>query len=171
MTALPRGRVQVVAERVHAPEAEAAEPVEVAYGGFVTRTLAFAIDAVLIDVGALAFTGLVALVLSIFPVSHGTRNVLAVVGGALFVLWVITYFTTFWITTGQTPGSRVMQIRVVRTEGRTLRPRHALVRLVGMLISLPLFWGYLPILVTDRRRGVFDAMAGTVVVTTTPEGD
>ncbi|MFL5911347.1 MAG: RDD family protein, partial [Gaiellaceae bacterium] len=69
------------------------------------------------------------------------------------------------------PGSRVMRIRVVRANGSQLRPRHALARLVGMLVSLPLFWGYLPILVTDRRRGVFDAMAGTVVVTTTPEGD
>ena len=171
MTAIPQARVQVVAERVHAPQVAAAEPVEVAYGGFVTRTLAFAIDAVLIDVGALTLTGLVALVLSIFPVTHGTRNVLAVVGGALFVLWVLAYFTTFWTTTGDTPGSRVMRIRVVRANGSPLRPRHALVRLVGMLVSLPLFWGYLPILVNDRRRGVFDAMAGTVVVTTNPEGD
>ena len=171
MTAVARGRVQVVAERVHAPQAAALQPAEIAYGGFVTRTLAFAIDCMLIDVGALAFTGLVALVLSIFPASHGTRNVLAVAGGLLFVLWVIAYFTTFWTTTGETPGSRVMRIRVVRANGSPLRSRHALLRLVGMLVSLPLFWGYLPILVTDRRRGAFDLMAGTVVVTATPEGD
>lgn len=167
MTPIPRARVQVVAERVHVPQA-AAGPVEVSYGGFVTRTLAFAIDAALIDIGALAFAGIVALVFSIFPVSHDLRNVAAVVGGVLFVIWVIAYFTTFWITTGDTPGSRVMRIRVVRADGSQLRPRHALVRLVGMLVSLPLLWGYLPILVTDRRRGAFDAMAGTVVVTTTP---
>ena len=169
MSAVARGQVQVVAQRVHVP-AVATRPVEVSYGGFVTRTLALAIDAALVDLGALAFVGIVGLVLSIFPTSHEFRSVAAIVGGALFVIWVIAYFTTFWITTGETPGSRVMRIRVVRADGSRLRPRHALIRLVGMLVSLPLFWGYLPILVTDRRRGVFDAMAGTVVVTTTPEG-
>lgn len=170
MSAVARGQIQVVAERVHAPQV-APPPVEVSYGGFVTRTLAFAIDAALIDIGALAFVGIVGLVLSIFPTSHQLKSVAAIVGGALFVIWAIAYFTTFWITTGQTPGQRVMRIRVVRADGSRLLPRHALIRLVGMLVSLPLFWGYLPILVTDRRRGVFDAMAGTVVVTTNPEGD
>jgi uncharacterized RDD family membrane protein YckC len=62
-----------------------------------------------------------------------------------------------------------MRIRVQRADGSRLRPRHALIRLVGMAISLPLLWGYLPMLVNERRRGVHDAMAGTVVVTS--DGD
>jgi hypothetical protein len=37
------------------------------------------------------------------------------------------------------------------------------VRLAGMVISLPLFWGYLPILVSARRRAVFDVMARSIV--------
>jgi uncharacterized RDD family membrane protein YckC len=86
------------------------------------------------------------------------------VGGVLFVIWTLVYFTTFWTTTGQTPGSRAMRIRVVRADGSRLRPRHALVRLVGMVVGLFLLLGYLPILVTDRRRGLHDVMAGTVVV-------
>jgi uncharacterized RDD family membrane protein YckC len=72
----------------------------------------------------------------------------------------------FWTSTGQTPGNRVMQIRVLRADGGRLRPRHALVRLLGMLLGLVLLLGYLPILVNDRRRGLHDAMAGTVVVGT-----
>ena len=53
---------------------------------------------------------------------------------------------------------------VVRVDGSALRPRHALVRLAGMLIGLPLLCGYVPILVNQKRRALHDAMAGTVVV-------
>ena len=42
----------------------------------------------------------------------------------------------------------------------------ALLRLAGLtLAAIPLFAGFLPILVDDRRRGVHDMLAGTVVVT------
>jgi len=60
-----------------------------------------------------------------------------------------------------------MRIRVIRLDGGPLRPRHALARLVGIVVSLPLLWGYVPILLTERRRGVPDVMAGTVVVAAT----
>ena len=57
-----------------------------------------------------------------------------------------------------------MRIRVVRADGTALRPRHAVVRLIGMVIGLPLLIGYVPILVSDNRRALHDKMAGTVVV-------
>jgi uncharacterized RDD family membrane protein YckC len=154
-------RAQLAARRVHgAPAVESGEPV---YAGFVTRTIAFAIDAVVINVAALGVAAVVALVFSVFPVSSDVHDAFIATGGVLFVLWTITYFTVFWTSTGQTPGNRVMQIRVVRADGSRLRPRHALARLVGMVIGLILLLGYLPILVTDRRRGLHDSMAGTVV--------
>jgi uncharacterized RDD family membrane protein YckC len=157
-------RAQLAARRVHGgPVVEPGEPV---YIGFVTRTIAFAIDAVLIDVAALGVAAVVALVFSVFPVSSNVHDAFVAAGGVLFVIWTITYFVVFWTSTGQTPGNRVMQIRVLRAGGDRLLPRHALVRLLGMLIGLILLLGYLPILVTDRRRGLHDAMAGTVVVGT-----
>jgi uncharacterized RDD family membrane protein YckC len=57
-----------------------------------------------------------------------------------------------------------MQIRVTRTDGGRLKPRQALVRLGGLVISLPLFWGYLSILTSPRRRGFPDVLAGSVVL-------
>lgn len=155
-------RAQQAARRVHgvpAPEREAP-----AYAGFVTRTIAFAIDAAIIDLVGAVVAGVVALVFSIVPVSKDTRTAAAAIGAVVFVIWSAAYFVVLWTTTGETVGNRVMQIRVTRSDGARLRPRHALIRLVGMLISLPFFWGYLPILVNDRRRGVPDRMAGTVVV-------
>jgi uncharacterized RDD family membrane protein YckC len=138
--------------------------VETTYAGLVTRAIAIVLDAVIVNVVALAVTGAVLVVRSVFSVTGKHHDVAVVIGGAAFIIWLVSYFVVFWTTTGQTPGSRVMHVRVVRTDGSRLRPRHALIRLGAMVVSLPLFWGYLPILTTAHRRGVPDALAGTVVV-------
>jgi uncharacterized RDD family membrane protein YckC len=140
------------------------------YGGLVTRALGGAIDALVIDVIALFVAAVVALVLSIFPVPHDTKTVLAIVGGVLFAVWVVAYFVTFWSTTGQTPGDRVMHIQVVREDGGQLKPWRAALRLAGAVIGLILFLGYVPILLNDRRRALHDWMAGTVVIEAQPRG-
>jgi uncharacterized RDD family membrane protein YckC len=157
-------RAQDVARRVHGtpPPAETTRP---RYVGLVTRAIAFVVDAAIVNTIAVVVATAVALVLSLFPLSDNLRTVLVAVGGALFFVWVIAYFATFWSTTGQTPGNRVMHIRVTRPAGTTLRPRRALVRVVGVLLAaLPLFAGFIPILFTDRRRGFADWLADTVVV-------
>src|SRR3954454_24356651 len=97
------------------------------YGGVVTRALAGGVGALLIDLGALFVGAGVALILSIFRVARDTKTVLAVIGGVLFVVWVVGYFVTFWTTTGQTPGDRVMRLRVLREDGASLKPFRALV--------------------------------------------
>jgi uncharacterized RDD family membrane protein YckC len=141
---------------------------EAQYAGLVTRAIAIVADALLIDAAALVVTGAVLLLESVFGVSNRHHTVAVAVGGVLFFVWVVGYFTAFWTTTGQTPGSRMMQIRVTGPGGRRLGPRRALVRLVWMVLSLPLFWGYLPILWTARRRTVFDLVAGTGVEVARP---
>src|SRR4051794_35734848 len=134
------------------------------YGGLVTRALAAAIDALLVNLAALAVAAVVALVLSIFPVSHDTKTLLAAIGGALFATWVVFYFVFFWTTAGQTPGDLVMRVAVVREDGERLRPARAALRLLVAGAGLVLFLGYVPILLNDRRRALHDWVAGTVVV-------
>ena len=153
---------QPIAARVE--EAAAAEIGEREYAGFVTRVIAFAVDAAVIDGVAILVGTAVALIFSVLPVSDTFTKIVLGAGGVAFVLWWVGYFVTFWNTTGQTPGNRVMHIRVARTDGSMLDLRHAVLRLAGMLISLPFLWGFVPILLDDRRRGVFDRLAGTVVI-------
>jgi uncharacterized RDD family membrane protein YckC len=140
------------------------------YVGLVTRTIAFALDAALINTVAIVVGAVLALVYSVLPGSDPLPPALAVAGGAVFVAWVIGYFVAFWTTTGETPGNRLMRIRVERDDGTRLRPRHAALRLVGIVLSLPLFVGFVPILLNERRRGLHDALAGTVVVASRREG-
>ena len=135
------------------------------YVGLVTRALAFALDAALINAIAILVAAVVSLTFSIITVPHEVKVVAAAAGGVIYLLWIIGYFTTFWATTGQTPGSRVMRIRVIPASGDRLPPRRAVVRFIGLtLATIPLFAGFLPILVDDRRRGLQDILARTVVV-------
>jgi uncharacterized RDD family membrane protein YckC len=156
---------QAVAARVHASGRE--DATELRYEGLVTRGIAFTIDAAIIDLVAIAVAGAVALTLSVLSVPKDSLDtVLIAVGGALFLVWSVGYFVTFWSTTGQTPGSRLMRI-TVRTAGGgdVLRPRRAAVRFVGLVLAaIPLLAGFVPILFDERRRGLHDMLAGTVVV-------
>jgi uncharacterized RDD family membrane protein YckC len=156
---------QGVAARVHASGQE--DATEVRYEGLVTRGIAFAIDAAIIDLVAIVVAGAVALVLSVLSVPKDTLDtVLIAVGGALFLAWSLGYFVTFWSTTGQTPGSRLMRVMVRSADdGGIIRPRRAAVRFAGLVLAaIPLLAGFVPILFDDRRRGLQDMLAGTVVV-------
>jgi uncharacterized RDD family membrane protein YckC len=133
--------------------------------GIVTRAVAFAAD-VAIVYGLLFLLGVVvALIIGAFSNFNLDGNVETILGATLaWILAFSTYCAAFWSLTGQTPGDRMLGIEVIRCGGGHLRVRRSLVRLVGMaLAAIPLFAGYLPILLRDDRRGLHDLMAGSEV--------
>jgi uncharacterized RDD family membrane protein YckC len=136
------------------------------YQGLVTRAIAFAVDAAIINLIALVVGVGVGLALSILSISDTAQTVLLACGGVAFVVWTVAYFAVFWSTTGQTPGNRLMRIRVCGADDRAvLSLSRSLVRFGALLLAaLPLFAGFLTVLVDDRRRGLHDMLAGTVVV-------
>ena len=142
-----------------------AAPVTGPYVGLVTRVIAFSIDAALINVVAIIVTAVATLIFSVITLPKELHTVVVAIGGAIYLLWLVGYFVVFWTTTGQTPGDRLMHIRVVPASGGSMPPRRALLRFLALwLAALPLFAGYLMILVNDRRRGLHDVLARTVVV-------
>jgi uncharacterized RDD family membrane protein YckC len=151
------------AEREHGVAAEESPPM---YAGLVTRALAFAVDAAIVDLTGIFVGVVVGLGLSVLKTPDSVDNLLLAIGGVLFVVWTIAYFVGFWSTTGQTPGNRLMHIRVRRaSEDAALRPRWAFARLIGLgLAALPLLLGFLPMLLTERRRGLQDMLGRSVVV-------
>ena len=140
-------------------------PAPPAYGGIVTRALGLATDAVLTIVLFMSVVGVAALVASLVG---GLRP--AWLAGALlgsgWMLVVAVYFVLFWSTAGQTPGMRLLRLRVlVRSGGGSPSAGRAVVRLVGLVLAIvPLFAGFLPVLFSEQRRGLQDYLAGTVVV-------
>lgn len=135
------------------------------YVGLATRTISFVIDAALINLVAF-FVGVGGgLIVSLFHLSDEWTAVVAAIGTAAYIIWTVGYFVVFWSTTGQTPGARLMQIRLTPAEGGRLKPRRAVVRCAGMVLAaLPLFAGYLLVLVDGKRRGFQDRLARTLVV-------
>jgi uncharacterized RDD family membrane protein YckC len=158
-------RAQAAAgERVHGPAL--AQEHEPTYAGLITRAIAFAVDCAIVQLAGVVVGVVVGLALSILQTPDNVDKALFAIGGFLFVVWSMAYFVTFWSTTGQTPGNRLMRIRVRRAAGdEPLRPRTAFLRLIGLfLAALPLLLGFVPILLNDRRRGLQDFLARSVVV-------
>ena len=133
----------------------------------MTRAIGFGIDAVIIDLAAVIVTAIVALALNLLDVPSKIGTALAALGAVVFVVWSAAYFVTFWSTTGQTPGARMMRFRVLApgATGGHIAPRRALLRLLAMILAaIPLLAGYFMVLFDDRRRGLHDRLARTVVV-------
>ena len=109
----------------------------------------------------------VAFVLEAYWRPVGDKGLLLVaIGAVLAFVWTVAYFTFFWSATGQTPGNRVMRIRVEdAVSGETIRMRRAFLRFFGLLLSaLLLCIGFLMILVDRRRRALHDRLLRTAVV-------
>jgi uncharacterized RDD family membrane protein YckC len=145
---------------------------EGAYAGLVTRALAYAVDAVAINLVALVAGVVVGLALSVPERVPATLETAVVaVGAVVYVAWLAAYFVTFWSTTGQTPGARMMRIRVMDARGAArVTPWRAFVRVVGVILAtIPLFAGFVIMLWDGRRRCLQDRMARTVVVHAAPQ--
>ena len=139
--------------------------VPVPYAGLATRAVALAVDAAIAQ--AIVFTGgaILALVASLAADVHLDSTVVRVLAGAAWAIVVGAYFVLFWSTAGQTPGMRLMKLRVVTRGGVHPGVARSCVRLVGLVLAIvPLFAGFLPVLVDDRRRALQDFLAGTVVL-------
>jgi uncharacterized RDD family membrane protein YckC len=133
------------------------------YAGIATRAVALAADAAVTIVIFMSVVGVAALVSSLVGGLRPEWLVGALLGSG-WLLVVGTYFVLFWSAAGQTPGMRLLHLRLRGPTGSSLSIGRSLVRLVGLLLAIvPLFAGFLPVLFTDRRRALPDFLAGTVV--------
>ena len=134
------------------------------YGGIATRAIALATDAAVTIVLFMSAVGIVALIASLV----GGLRPEWLVGALLASGWMLvvgTYFVLFWSAAGQTPGMRLLHVRVRGPAGDTPSIGRSLVRLVGLVLAIvPMFAGFVPVLFTQRRRGLPDFLAGTVVL-------
>jgi uncharacterized RDD family membrane protein YckC len=135
------------------------------YAGVVSRAIALAIDAIVVQGTLLLAAALLGLVASLVGgVTLGTVEQL--IAAAAWLVATAAYFVIWWSLTGQTLGQRAMQLVVLTADGSgPPPPMRSTVRVLWLgLCILPLFAGFLPALVDDRRRGLHDIVAGTVVV-------
>lgn len=149
------------AEQIVRRPARAERPI---YAGVATRAIALAADAAVTIILFMSVVGIAALVASLV----GGLRPEWLVGALLASGWMLvvgTYFVLFWSSAGQTPGMRLLRVRVHGPAGGPPSIGRSLVRLVGLVLAIvPMFAGFIPVLFTERRRGLPDFLAGTVVL-------
>jgi uncharacterized RDD family membrane protein YckC len=134
--------------------------------GFATRVLGLVVDLLILDVALLALGGAIAWAANVVGVDlNPSAPVVAGLAAGGWLVLISIYLVAFWCLTGQTPGMRFMGIRVIDLHGGTPGLVRSLRRLAGMyLAAIPLGAGFLLVLVDDRRRGLQDRLAGTLVI-------
>ena len=127
---------------------------------FGTRFAAFIIDYIILS--------LITFVLFLFfdPTQMSLIELLVV-----DVAITAPYNWYFWTRQqGQTPGKRIMQIRVIKTNGLPLADADALLRVLGYYVGrMLLFVGYLWAAFDANNQAWHDKMANTYVVTAPQE--
>ena len=122
--------------------------------GFLTRTLAFIVDTILVSV----VNGILTAVL--FEGDFGRGQGLGTILG-------LAYYVYFWSSAGggQTLGMKALAIKVVKTDGTPLTVTTAIIRYVGLIVAfICLFIGVIWVAFDANKQGWHDKIAGTYVV-------
>ena len=143
---------------------------EFAIAGIGSRFLALTVDLLIQAAG-----GAVLIIVVVLLSYTGLRNSLPLSGqwiAALLIAFTFLahfgYFTVFEILwRGETPGKRMVHIRVVKDSGRTLSASETILRnLMRIADQLPALYavGILSALLTAQNQRLGDLMAGSIVV-------
>jgi uncharacterized RDD family membrane protein YckC len=148
------------------------ENIELSYAlaGPGSRAAAYFLDLLIMSVvGQLTVNLLVATFAALFS-ALGLESQLwisAIVGLVGFALYNGYFILLEWLLNGQTPGKRLLHIRVIKQGGYALRFFDTLLRnLLRVIDFLPLFYGVglTSLLLTRDSQRVGDLVAGTLVV-------
>ncbi len=133
----------------------------VRYGGFWLRVAAYVIDSIVLTLAFVAVSKLTPLNLFDPDMKHfdPTNNGISLVAGLL-------YFALMESSPrGATLGKMALGLRVVSDKGERLSFPRAVGRYFAKVLSaLLLGIGFLMVAFTDRKRGLHDMIAGTLVV-------
>jgi uncharacterized RDD family membrane protein YckC len=151
------------------------------YAGFFSRAAAYVLDRLICSSIAFVILMVIDYVLGLFAADQWIASlnqnsnfnvalVLLLSTMGINLLVSIGYNLGFWVLSGQTPGKRVLGVRVMRSDGTRLGLGNALRRQIGYWISTILYLGFLWILFDNKRQGFHDKLAGTIVTYSWPEG-
>ncbi|MGB9334921.1 MAG: RDD family protein [Candidatus Acidiferrales bacterium] len=137
--------------------------------GVGSRFLALALDTLIQIVAIIVFVfGGAVIFRAMLPFESGATWAIALLWVALFLIF-IGYFAIFEaIWNGQTPGKRIIRIRVIKDTGRPIAPSEAVARnLMRLVDQMPVFLygvGIVSALISRQNKRLGDFVAGTIVV-------
>jgi uncharacterized RDD family membrane protein YckC len=142
------------------------------YAGFWRRVAASVIDAILLFIGFVVLDFVGAIFVSIGLLSSGQNITNDNTIGAQVVIFLITGVLAWLYYAGLesgpwqgTVGKRIVRLVVTDVHGRRIGFGRATGRYFAKFVStLAVFAGYLMVAFTERKQGLHDLMAGTLVV-------
>ncbi|HYX01902.1 MAG TPA: RDD family protein [Reyranella sp.] len=134
---------------------------QVAYGGFWIRLVAYIIDGIIL--GIVGYV--VALIFGIPLVPADPQTYDPTLNIVSFVIGWLYFAVMESSPRGATLGKMAMGLRVVTSDGQRLSFLNATGRYFAKIISaIILFIGFIMIGFTDKKRGLHDMIAGTLVI-------
>jgi len=133
--------------------------------GFVSRLVAFSIDAVLIVVIVGMLSWVVSQVENLFEVFFDRDFRLTTAYVLAIPVIIGLYYIGLWALTGATIGKWTLGLRVVRADGYPPTIGRSIIRFIGYgLSAIVFFLGFIWALFDDEHRAWHDELAGTWVV-------
>jgi uncharacterized RDD family membrane protein YckC len=149
----------------------------VKYGGFWIRLVAYIIDGLIIGIPL----GIIITVITlIFAFASGSSSSSGTMSSAAFssaacmictvyiVIIIITWFYFAWFESSKymgTPGKILLGLKVTDLNGNRISFGKAILRFFcKTLLNLFLFVGSLFIVVSEKKQGLYDVIAGTLVI-------
>ena len=153
------------------PGIPAAFPIVVRYAGFWKRFVAYFLDIIIIDIVAWAVSFIVGLILGLMSAnSYGLTNDYLGVYFFFVPVFIVgdwLYFALMESSPKQaTLGKQALRIIVTDLDGKKISFGQATGRFISKLFSIIIFFiGYIMVAFTDKKQGLHDMIAGTLVVT------
>lgn len=124
--------------------------------GFLVRTVAYVIDAVIVGIVA-SFAGGGTVVQSGDGMNYQMNGTGMLIGAI--------YFVGAWALFGTTVGMRLFGMRIVQTGGAKLTPVAAVIRFLGLILSFAVILiGVIWVAFDKNKQGWHDKLAGTYVI-------
>lgn len=154
-----------------------AEPFEPDYAGFLVRFVAYFIDGLILSVLMFAIMIVVifamALLVGVTGVISDSENGLSAVFGCMYCLSAILMIAMYWLYFAffessrymGTPGKILLGIKVTDESGDRISFVKASFRFFAKVLTGSLFYlGFITILLSSKKQGLYDMVAGTIVV-------
>jgi uncharacterized RDD family membrane protein YckC len=135
------------------------------YAGALSRLLAYGAD-----LGIISVLYAIALAIIEFAINTATPWEVELKHGYVLVIigqlaWSALYFGSCWVVYARSPGMSLLGLRIVRSDGSSLDPRHAIIRLIAFPLGfLTLGIGFLGIIFGRAHRAIYDRIADTAVI-------
>ena len=136
----------------------------VGYGGFWVRVVAYVIDAILVSI-------VLGVVMSLFGLRYVDPDDLSHFDPTVNILSILVFWLYFALMEsserGATVGKMAMGLRVVSNEGKRISFLNATGRYFAKILAGAIFCiGYIMGGFTERKRGLHDMIASTLVIKT-----